>query len=254
MTFGPHQPLPLLSLASGPQPRTLSHRPLPPSSRENERSFSSSRRKAAVPPCLSHCRPPLLSPWRPLPAPLPGAPPCSSLRPLPASPWRPLPAPLHGAPPCSSLRPLPASPWRPSLLPHGAPSLLLSMAPLPPPPCAPSLLPMAPLPAPPCAPSLLPHGAPSLLLSMLAPSCSSFPCRLPMAPPLPAPHPPLYGLQQQQHLPACSSKHQQWQQPVPSLLVQNLGDNSQGTLVIKRDDVQEAVEYTIMKSWYSLEE
>ncbi|KAJ1289087.1 hypothetical protein BS78_02G138100 [Paspalum vaginatum] len=173
MTFGPHQPLPLLSLASGPQPRTLSHRPLPPSSRENERSFSSSRRKAAIPPCLSHCRPPLLSPWRPLPAPLPGAPPCSSLRPLPASPWRPLPAPLHGAPPCSSLRPLPASPWRPSLLPMA------------PPPCSspwrPSLLLPAPPPCFPWRPSLL-LPAPPPCFPMAPPPCSS-PCWPPPAHP-----------------------------------------------------------------------
>ncbi|KAJ1284320.1 hypothetical protein BS78_03G195300 [Paspalum vaginatum] len=102
MTFGPHQPLPLLSLASGPQSRTLSHRPLPPS---RERTSAVSLLPVERPPSLpvSPIAGHLSSPH--------GAPPCSSLLPLPASPWRPsllLPASPpcfpHGAlPPCSSL-------------------------------------------------------------------------------------------------------------------------------------------------------
>ncbi|KAJ1296286.1 hypothetical protein BS78_01G288600 [Paspalum vaginatum] len=173
------------------------------------------------------------------------------------------------------MAPLPAPPCAPSLLPHGA-LPCSSLRPLPAPPCAPSLLPpwrpSLPLPAPPLCSSLLPapsSGVTPSLSRRLAAAGQASPAPLHAGPLLlilsmPAAHgaspsctspPPLYGQQQQQqHLPACSSKHQQWQQPVPSLLVQNLGDNSQGTLVIKRDDVQEAVEYTIMKSWYSLEE
>ncbi|KAJ1271342.1 hypothetical protein BS78_06G121600 [Paspalum vaginatum] len=112
---------------------------------------------------------------------------------------------------------------------------------------------------------------------MPAPSCSSFPCWLPMAPPLPAPRPPYMGCSSSSIslplLPACSSSKllpsfdsfsSSWaarSRTSPLRLTLHLLFLwllsvliAEGTLVIKRDDVQEVVEYTIMKSWYSLEE